>query len=128
MARFDKVDPRDGSYRAKLSFAVAAADVGKVIPVELNGSGQVVKAAANSVAVRGVICAVQQHAVGEPIDVMTDGEIVDVGKVTGDVTGAAAGAEIKAGAAGTVDAAGTGDSVGWMVENWRLIVRLGRGT
>lgn len=128
MARFDKVDPRDGSYRAKLSFAVVQADVGKVIPVELNGSGQVVRAALNSAAVRGVICPVGLHAVGEPIDVMTDGEIVDVGKIAGDVVGAAAGAEIKAGAAGVVDAAGTGDSVGWMVENWRLIVRLGRGT
>lgn len=130
MARFDKVDPRDGSYRAKLAFAVVQADVGKVIPVEINGAGQVARAALNSAVVKGVICPVGLHAQGEPIDVMTDGEIVDVNVRPGitDVTGAVAGAEIKAGAAGTLDAAGTGDSVGWMVEAWRLIVRLGRGT
>lgn len=130
MARFDKVDPKDGSYRAKLGFAVVAADVGKVIPVEINGAGNAVRAAANSVAVRGVICPTSAMPQADPIDVMTDGEIVDVNARAGitDVTGAVAGAEIKAGAAGTVDAAGTGDSIGWMVEAWRLVVRLGRAT
>jgi hypothetical protein len=126
MARFDKVDPKDGSYRAKLAFAPVAGDVGKVIPIEINGSGLVAKAAANSTAVKGVICLSSLLAAGDPVDVMTDGEIVDV--TTASVTGAAAGAEIKAGAAGTLDAAGTGDSVGWMVEPWRLIVRLGRAS
>lgn len=126
MARFDKVDPKDGSFRVKLSFAIPSADVGKIIPVEINGSGLAVKAAANSVVARGVVCASSPMAVGDPIDCMTDGEIVDVTTTT--VVGAVAGAEIKVGAAGAIDATGTGKSVGWMVENWRLIVRLGRGT
>lgn len=126
MARFDKYDPKDGGFRARLGFAVVAGDVGKVIPVEINGSGNAVKAAANSAATRGVICPVGVMAQGEPVDVMTDGEIVDINVKNTDVTGAVAGAEIKAGAAGTVDAAGTGKSVGWMVEAWRLVVRLGR--
>ena len=124
MARFDKVDPRDGSFRARLGFAVVSGDVGKVIPVEINGSGVAVKAAANSTATRAVICPTSVAAQGDPIDCMTDGEIVDV--TTSSVTGAVAGAEIKTGAAGTVDAAGTGKSIGWMVEAWRLIVRVGR--
>lgn len=125
MARFDKVDPKDGSFRVKLGFAPVAGDVGKVIPVEVNGSGLAVKAALNSTTVRGVLCLSSLLAQGEPVDCMTDGEIVDV--TTDDVTGAVAGAEINAGAAGTVDAAGTGKSIGHMVEAWRLIVRLGRG-
>jgi hypothetical protein len=125
MARFDKVDPKDGSFRVKLGFAVAAGDVGHVIPVDINGSGLAVKAAANSTECRGVLCPTSPAAQGDPIDCMTDGEIVDVS--TDDVTGAVAGAEIMVGAAGTVDAAGTGKSIGHMVEAWRLIVRLGRG-
>jgi hypothetical protein len=128
MARFDKVDPKDGSFRVKLGFAVVAADVGKVIPIDITGAGLAARAAANSVACRGVICPTAPTPQGDPIDCMTDGEIVDVNLVNTDVTGAVAGADIKAGAAGTVDAAGTGKSIGWMVENWRLIVRLGRGT
>lgn len=126
MARFDKVDPKDGSFRVKLGFAPVAGDVGKVIPVEVNGSGLAVKAAANSTAVRGVLCLSSLLAIGEPVDCMTDGEIVDV--TTDSVTGAVAGTEIKAAGAGTVGAAGTGKSIGHMVEAWRLIVRLGRGT
>lgn len=126
MARFDKYDPNDGGFRARLGFAVVAGDVGVVIPVEIDGSGVAQRAALNSVAARGVICPVGVMAQGDPVDVMTDGEIVDVNVTNTDVTGAAAGAEIKVGAAGTVDAAGTGKSVGWMVEAWRLVVRLGR--
>jgi protein-disulfide isomerase len=126
MSRFDKVDPKDGSFRAKLGFAVVQADVGKVIPVEINGSGNAVRAAANSTVARGVICPVGLHAQGEQIDVMTDGEIVDV--KAGEVTNPAAGARVRVSAAGTVEAGGaaTGVDVGWFVENWRLIVRLGR--
>jgi hypothetical protein len=126
MARFDKVDPKDGSFRVVLAFAVAAADVGKIIPVELNGSGRAVKASANSVTAKGVLCPSSPAAIGDPIDCMTDGEIVDVTTTT--VVGAVAGADIQVGAAGTISAAGTGRSVGWMVESWRLIVRLGRAT
>jgi hypothetical protein len=126
MARFDKVDPKDGSFRVVLAFAIAQADVGKIIPVELNGSGRAVAAAANSATAKGVLCPSSPAAVGDPIDCMTDGEIVDV--TTGTVAGAVAGADIKVGAAGTISAAGTGKAVGWMVEPWRLIVRLGRGT
>jgi len=124
MARIDKYEPKSGGFRAVLAFAPAAGDVGKPIPVDLNGSGRVVKAAANSVAVRGVICMPSKLNSGDPVDVMTDGEIVDV--TTADVTGAVAGVEVKAGAAGTLDAAGTGKSVGWFVEAWRLVVRVGR--
>lgn len=125
MARFDKYDPKDGGFRAALGFAVVAADVGKVIPVDIDGSGLAQRAAANSANVRGVICPTEATAQGRPIDVMTDGEVVDV--TTGDVTGAAAGATVHAGAAGTADVAGTGRTLGFFVEAWRLVVRVGRG-
>jgi hypothetical protein len=125
MARIDKYDPKDGGFRARLGFAPVAADVGAVIPVDLNGDGHVVRAAANSSAARGVLCLSSLLAEGDPVDVMTDGELVDV--TTAQVAGRAAGAAVSVGAAGTVSAAGTGTRVGWFVEDWRLIVRLGRG-
>lgn len=125
MARFDKVDPKDGSFRAKLGFAPVAADVGKVIPVDIDGAGLAQRAALNSANARGVICLSSVIPQGRPVDVMTDGEIVDV--TTDDVTGAAAGAVVHAGAAGTADVAGTGRALGFFVEAWRMIVRVGRG-
>lgn len=124
MARIDKYNPVSGGFRAKLGFAPVAADLGKVIPVDINSSGRVVKAAANSAAARAVICMPSLLSEGDPVDCMTDGEIVDV--TTADVTGAVAGAAIKAAAAGTVGAAGTGVNIGHMVEAWRLVVRVGR--
>ena len=126
MARIDKYDPKDGGFRAKLGFAPVAGDVGSVIPVDIDGNGLAQRAAAASADARGVICLSSLLAQGDPVDVMTDGELVDV--TTDDVAGAAAGASISVSTAGaTADAAGTGRSLGFMVEAWRLVVRVGRG-
>jgi hypothetical protein len=124
MARFDKVEPLGGSFRAPLGFAPVAADVGKIYSVDINGSGAVIKSV-DGTAARGVICLSSLLAIGKPVDVMTDGEIVDVVAADG-VTGLGAGVEMKAGAAGIVTNAGVGKSLGWFVQNWRLVVRLGR--
>lgn len=126
MARFDKVENKGGSFRAKLGFQPVAADVGKVISVDINGSGLAIKSV-DGTGARGVICLSSLIAQGKPVDVMQDGEIVDVDAASG-VTGFAAGVEMKAGAAGIVTNAGTGRSLGWFVEAWRLVVRLGRAT
>lgn len=124
MARFDKVEPHGGSFRAPLGFAPVAADVGKVIAVDINGSGAAIKSV-DGTACRGVICLTRVIPQGRPTDVMTDGEIVDVVSPN-DLTGAGAGVEVKAGAAGLVSNAAAGKSVGWFVQSWRLVVRLGR--
>lgn len=124
MARFDKVEPLGGSFRAPLGFAPVAGDVGKIYAVDINGSGQAIKSV-DGTGCRGVICLSSQLALGKPVDVMTDGEIVDVIAANG-VTGIGAGVEMKAGAAGVLSNAAAGRSVGWFVQAWRLVVRLGR--
>jgi hypothetical protein len=125
MARFDKYNPVSGGFRARLGWTPAGSDVGAIIPVVLNGSGVLVKAAANDAAAKGVVCLVFQNSLNDVVDVMTDGEIVDID--SSDIVDAVAGGTVKVGAAGTVSVAGTGRNVGWMVEAWRLIVRMGRG-
>lgn len=126
MARIDKYDPVDGGFRAPLGFQPVASDVGKIYAVDINGSGQAIKSV-DGTGARGVICLSSMIAQGKPVDVMTDGELVDVVAADG-VTGLGAGVEMKAGAAGIVTNAGTGRSLGFFVQNWRLVIRVGRAT
>lgn len=123
MARIDKTEPHVGSFRAPLGFQPVAADVGKIYAVDINGSGAVVKSV-DGTDCRGVICLSSLIPQGKPVDVMTSGEIVDVDAASG-VTGFAAGVLVKAGAAGIVSNAAVGKSIGWFVQAWRLVVRLG---
>lgn len=128
MARFDKVDPRNGSFRARLGFQPVASEVGDVINVTINGSGLIVKGSAT--ACDGVICLSSMLNQNDSCDVMTSGEIVDVGASDG-VTGAATGAEMYAGAAGVVNTTAPGAGVngiriGKFIEAWRLVVRVQR--
>ena len=125
MARFDKIEPHSGSFRAPLGFAPVAADVGKIYAVDINGSGQAIKSV-DGTSCRGVICLSSLIPQGKPVDVMTDGEIVDVLSASDGVTGFAAGVKVMAGAAGIVSNAAAGLPVGWFVQSWRLVVRLGR--
>ena len=125
MARIDKYNPVSGGFRARLGFAPVASEVGDVIPVQINGSGLVVKATA--LLCDGVICLSSLLNNGDTVDVMTAGEIVDVGASDG-VTGAATGAVVYAGA-GVVNTTAPGAGVngiriGKFVEAWRLIVRV----
>ena len=124
MARFDKVNPISGSFRAPLGFAPVAADLGKIYAVDINGSGQVIKSVDGN-ACRGVICLSSLIAQGKPVDVMTAGEIVDVDANSG-VTGFAAGVRVHAGAAGILtNAARTAEVwTGHFVQAWRLVVRV----
>lgn len=127
MARFDKYNPVSGGFRARLGFAPVASEVGDVIAVDLNASGQVIKAVTAADA-EGVICLSSLLAQGDVVDVMTDGEIVDIG-ANDNVTGAAAGTPAFAAAGGgvgvTAPGAGVnGTRIGTFVEAWRLVVRV----
>lgn len=125
MARFDKIEPHCGSFRAPLGFQPVAADVGKIYAVDISGTGTAIKSV-DGTSCRGVICLSSLIPQGKPVDVMTDGEIVDILAAADGVTGFAAGAKVMAGAAGVVSNAAAGLPVGWFVQSWRLIVRLGR--
>ena len=127
MARFDKYNPVSGGFRARLGFAPVAAEVGDVIAVNLNATGQVIKAVAAADA-EGVICLSSLLAQGDVVDVMTHGEIVDVG-ASDNVTGQSAGSVAYAGANGAVNATApgagiNGTRIGRFVEAWRLVVRV----
>lgn len=139
MSRFDKYDPRDGGFRAPLNAAwtatsgpSAVTDLNRILVVSLNGSGRLIKAASAVTGV-GVVIATRPMAAGEMIDVMTDGEIVELdGADIQGGTAAAAGAHLildttasRLAAIGT-PAGGTNVlRIGWTVEATRLIVRLG---
>lgn len=126
MARIDKYDGKVGGFRARLGWAPVASEVGDIIGVTINGSGQAVKAAAATA--DAVVCMSSLLTQGEPVDCMTAGEIVDVG-TDDNVTGKAAGAEVFAGAAGALNATAPGAGVngvriGRFIEDWRLVVRV----
>lgn len=119
MSRFDKVEPKGGSFRAPLAFAIAAEDVGVVVGVGLDVDGRVVRGAGQS-GIKGVICPSSPASAGDPIDVMTDGEIVDMDGLAAGTSYFAAAAD---GAVGTVN---TDTAVGFTVQAWRLVVRAAR--
>jgi hypothetical protein len=118
MARYDKYDPISGGFRAPLAAAWGVAE-GLATPfgVGLDANGRIVKGSGNT-GVLGVIVVDEAHAAGDVMDVMTDGEIVDV-------AGLAAGTVYNAEADGDI-VAGAGTRVGHTVEATRLVVRAAR--
>lgn len=132
MARFDKYDGRAGGFRAVLNAAIASADVGKVYAVAINGSNRVIRTGIGATAdIAGVICAVRPMSAGEPIDVMTHGEIVEVLETAG--TALADGAKVYGHTDGTIDDTATASKyLGQVVESQgtvgkRVVVRVGLG-
>jgi hypothetical protein len=126
MARIDKYDPKNGGFRARLGFQPVAGEVGDVIGVYIDGAGLVQKAAAATA--EGVLCMSSLLNQGDTVDVMTSGEIVDIG-AGNNVTGYALGAKAYAAAAGAIGVTAPGAGVngvyiGTFVEAWRLIVRV----
>lgn len=93
------------------------ADLRKVVPVSLNASGQVVKGTGGQSGFIGVVVLTKVVTAGDIVDVMQDGEIVEM-------TGLAAGTKYYAVATGEgVNTTATNPLVGWTVEAGRLIVR-----
>jgi hypothetical protein len=122
VSRFDKYDPYDGGFRARLNAAIVAADAGKIRAVSINTSGRVVIGGAGLVDIRGVICPTEAMAAGDAIDVMTDGEIGNATETAG--TAFTGGALVYAHIDGTVDdTSASGKPVGFTVEVDRVIVR-----
>lgn len=117
MARIDKYDPVSGGFRAPLNaaFTGAAAPLG----VGINSSGRVV-AGAGQTGIIGVVCSPRDHAAGEWIDVMTDGELVEFGGAAG----TAYTANTTTGVVSNGAASATQTKVGFTVEADRLIVRV----
>ena len=123
MSRYDKYDPYDGGFRAKLNAAIAASEAGKIKAVSINTSGKVVIGGAALTDLRGLICPTEAMDAGAAIDVMTDGEIADATETAGTAF-TTAGAPVYAHIDGSVDDTSTsGKPVGWCVETDRLIVR-----
>jgi hypothetical protein len=123
VSRFDKYSGVTGGFRAKLAAAVILADVGTVKGVSINSSGLAVQGASALGTYRGVICADVVFAAGQAIDIMTDGEIVEVPTFT---AGQAIYIDVTTGL--LTATAGTNQYLGHMVEAGRLVVRLGRTT
>lgn len=136
MSRFDKYDPKSGGFRALLNAAWTATsgpsgvtDLNRILVVALNGSGKVIKAASSGAAC-GVVIATAPMVANQPIDVMTDGEIVELDGL--DIQGgtpAVAGAKLfydSTASRLTATAPGSGVNgfyVGQVVEASRLVVR-----
>lgn len=124
MSRYDKYDPFSGGFRAPLNAALAAAEIGKLKAVSINGSGKAVVGGSATTDLEGIICPVRAMAAGDIIDVMTAGEVADATETAG--TAFAAGARVYGHADGTVDDTATsGKLIGQMVESvTRLVVRV----
>lgn len=134
MARYDKYDPLSGGFRAALAADWLDADLNKVVAVSLDDQGRVVKGTSGQSGFVGVVClpGYQVNVVGgtrwkgakkagEIVDVMQDGEIVELeGTAASKVYFAAANGDGLV----TAPAATAGlHKVGWTVEAGRLIVR-----
>lgn len=121
MSVIDKYDPISGGFRAPLEAAYDTAE--EALAVSLNASGRVVEGTAGQSGFVGVICMGRTMRAGEIIDVMTDGELVEVPTIA---AGTSVYADAATGALTTDDAAGANDYVGHTVEAGRLVVRVGR--
>lgn len=127
MARYDKYEPTAGGHRAPLAADWLLADLNKVVGVGLNASGQVVKGAGNT-GVIGALVLTKIVKAGKVVDIMQNGEIVEMNvNHAGIVAGTnyyfdAAGALTVTPPAATV----AGVRAGWTAEATRLIVRCGK--
>lgn len=126
MSRIDKYDSKDGGFRAPMGFALPAGDIGLAIGVGLDANGRLVRGSGNT-GVKGVLVLTQVKAVGDIVDTMTDGELVEFPGVAGtnyysDAAGAISSAATTT--AGTVTTPST--YVGHTVEGTRLIARVAR--
>lgn len=124
MARYDKYDPVDGGFRAPLAADFAAADLNKCLGVGLDVNGRVVIGAGNT-GIVGTLVLTKALKAGDIVDVMTDGEQVEM---TGLAAGTVYYADAATGALGAVaPAAGVNAArVGHTVEATRLVVRMER--
>lgn len=146
MPRYDKYDPISGGFRAKLNADLVLTDGGFFGAVSLNASGRVVAGTAGQSglvgvcvknAARGPVGQWGTSTLGTPnpnafigalagdvVDVMTNGEIVDIDKAV-----FTAGQKVFAAANGALSVTGGAGKiqVGWTVEAGRMVVRVAAG-
>jgi hypothetical protein len=133
LARYDKYEPYAGGFRAALAADFGtltnAADLGKIWGVGLDTNGRVVKGAGNTGIVGVLILTMEKYALNV-VDVMTDGEIVDIlattpfdGFAAASVAGTKYYADATTGGITTVNTLNY--AIGWTVERSRLVVRTG---
>jgi hypothetical protein len=116
MARYDKVDPNVGGFRAALAADWSGSDLNKVVGVSLNASGAVVKGTGGQSGFAGVLVLNGARVAGTVVDVMKLGEIVEL-------TGTVAGTKYYAAADGSgLNTTNTNPYVGVTVEADRLVV------
>jgi len=142
MARYDKYDPISGGFRARLAAALTLTDGGFIGGVSLNSAGRLVVGSGGQTGIVGVVvknvargpvgqwdtslragdpnpAAFIGARAGDVVDVMTQGEIVDL-----DPTVFLAGSKVYVTSAGALTlTAGTNMPIGWTVEAGRLVVR-----
>jgi hypothetical protein len=138
MSRYDKYNPYVGGNRAALNAAWTATsgpagvtDLWRVTGVQLNANGRLVRAT-SAILCCGIIIAHGQKAAAEVVDVMWNGEIVelsaeDLQAATAPVAGTWYYLDTTAGRL-TATAPGAGVNafrVGYTVESTRLVVRCG---
>ena len=141
MARYDKYDPISGGFRAKLAENLTVDETtGEFGPaaVSLDSAGHVVIGTAGQSGLVGILVknapkqglarwATSTSGVpnpaapigalaGDVVDIMTNGEIVEV-------EGFLPGQRVYTDAAGVLSNTNTGTPVGWTVEGGRMIVR-----
>jgi hypothetical protein len=124
MARFDKYDPISGGFRAATAIAWTSSDLNKAFAVGLNSSGAVVKGAGNS-GVVGIVVVTKAKAIGDIIDVMTQGEIVEATLSDGTTALTAGTSYYGDVTSGALTATATSNKkLGYTVETTRLVVRV----
>lgn len=128
MSRYDKYDPISGGLRAILAADWAAAD-GTPVGVGLDATGKVVPGAGTTGVLGVCVVVVGTNGLpakaGDVVDIMTHGEILEVGD-TG-FTGRAAGIPVYVvpGTGALTNVATANIKVGYMAESDRLVVRKG---
>lgn len=138
MSRYDKYDPKSGGFRALLNAAwtatsgpSSATDLWRVTGVMFNGSGRLVRAT-SAIACVGIVVIHGTKNAGDPVDVMTNGEVIeldlnDLQAATAPVAGTKYYLDATAGRL-TATAPGAGVNafyVGTTAESTRLVVRCG---
>jgi hypothetical protein len=135
MARYDKSNPINSTFRGSVAVDYPDADLGKIFGVGIDANGKVVKGAGPD-GIIGVLVVTEKPGVVGPlrdvarVDVMTSGEVTDFGPSDGShvpgVDFGVAGKAYYSDAAGVITATwATGSTyVGTTVEPDRLIVRV----
>lgn len=83
MSRYDKINPKNGSYRASLAADLSPDDVERAIGVGHDSQGRLVKGSGNT-GVKAILVLTKAYKAGYRCDPMQSGEIVEFGPTIGE--------------------------------------------